>query len=134
MRKPTFCICENKGADQLRSNCEADHTFVFATWIVQFLYFLNPKFPASSHLLCLYSTVCVRPVSFLITWLISATLVISCLQITSERASIRVGKSVYHGYNLSWVMRKPTIWFRNRSDTYRAVLAQKMVRGWKFWF
>ena len=25
--------------------------FVFATWIVQFLYFLNPKFPASNHLL-----------------------------------------------------------------------------------
>ena len=24
--------------------------FVFATWIVQFLYFPNPKFPASSHL------------------------------------------------------------------------------------
>ena len=24
--------------------------FVFATWIVQYLYFLNPKFPASSHL------------------------------------------------------------------------------------
>ena len=22
MRKPTFCICENKGADQLRSNCD----------------------------------------------------------------------------------------------------------------
>ena len=26
-------------------------TFVFATWIVQSLYFLNLKFPASSHLL-----------------------------------------------------------------------------------
>ena len=24
--------------------------FVFATWIVQHLYFLNPKFQASSHL------------------------------------------------------------------------------------
>ena len=24
MRKPDFCLCENKGADQLRSNCEAD--------------------------------------------------------------------------------------------------------------
>ena len=37
-------------------------TFVFATLIVQFLYFLNPNFPASSHLLCLYSLVCVGPV------------------------------------------------------------------------
>ena len=36
--------------------------FVFATWIVQFLYFLNPKLPASSHLLCLCSSVCVVPV------------------------------------------------------------------------
>ena len=24
MRKTDFCLCENKGADQLRSNCEAD--------------------------------------------------------------------------------------------------------------
>ena len=29
--------------------------FVFATWIVQSLYFLNPKFQASSYLLWLYS-------------------------------------------------------------------------------
>ena len=47
--KPTICIGENKGADQLCSNCKADHTFVLATRIVQFLYFLNPKFQASSH-------------------------------------------------------------------------------------
>ena len=35
--------------------------FVFATWIVQSLYFLNQKFKAYSHLLWLYSPVCVRP-------------------------------------------------------------------------
>ena len=35
--------------------------FVFATQIVQSLYFLNPKFQASSHLLWQYSPVCVRP-------------------------------------------------------------------------
>ena len=34
---------------------------VCATWIVQFLYFLNTKFPASYHLLRLYRPVCVRP-------------------------------------------------------------------------
>ena len=33
--------------------------FVFATRIIQFLYYLNPKFQASSHLLWLYSPVCV---------------------------------------------------------------------------
>ena len=50
MGKPTICIGENKGADQLIS------TFVFATQIVQLLFFLNPKFKASSQLLCLYSS------------------------------------------------------------------------------
>ena len=35
--------------------------FVIATWIVHSLYFLNPKFQASSHLLWLYSRVYVRP-------------------------------------------------------------------------
>ena len=29
MRKPTFCICENKDADQLRGNREGDHRLCF---------------------------------------------------------------------------------------------------------
>ena len=29
MRKPFFCICENKNADQLRGNHEADQRFCF---------------------------------------------------------------------------------------------------------
>ena len=29
VRKPAFCICENKDADQLRSNCAADHRLCF---------------------------------------------------------------------------------------------------------
>ena len=29
MRKPDFCLYENKGADQLRSNCEADQRLSF---------------------------------------------------------------------------------------------------------
>ena len=29
MRKPTFCICENKDADQLRDNREADQRLCF---------------------------------------------------------------------------------------------------------
>ena len=35
--------------------------FVFAIWILQYLFFLNPKFQACSHLKWLYSLVCVRP-------------------------------------------------------------------------
>ena len=44
-----------------RSNCEADHAFVFATQIVQPLFYLKPKFQASSLLLRLYRPVCVGP-------------------------------------------------------------------------
>ena len=61
MRKPDFCLCENKGADQLRGNPEADHAFVFATRIVQFLFYLNPKLQASSSFLSLYRPICVVP-------------------------------------------------------------------------
>ena len=73
MRKPTFCICKNKGTDQLRSlsvsvTAKMISTFVFTTQIVQFFYFLNPNFPASSHHLCLCSSVCVRPVLKPLCW------------------------------------------------------------------
>ena len=33
MRKTAFCICKNKGADQLCSNCTADQHLCFAKWI-----------------------------------------------------------------------------------------------------
>ena len=46
MRKPAFCICENKDADQLRGNRVADQRLCFATRIVQSLFYLNPKFQA----------------------------------------------------------------------------------------
>ena len=36
--------------------------FVFATRIVELLFYLNPKFHASSAFLCLYRSVCVGPV------------------------------------------------------------------------
>ena len=66
MRKPTFCICQNK--DALPSQVSFPVTvklisaFADTTQIIPMLYFLNPKFQASSHLLHLYSSVCVRPV------------------------------------------------------------------------
>ena len=64
MRKPDFSICENKDADQLRGNqvsVKLISAFVFATQIVQSIYFLNPKFQASSYLLWSHSRVCVGP-------------------------------------------------------------------------
>ena len=61
MRKSAFCICENKDADQLRGNREADQRLCYPTRIVQSLYYQNPKFQASSNLVWLYSQVCVGP-------------------------------------------------------------------------
>ena len=39
----------------------ADQCFCFSSKIVQYLIFLNPKFLASSLVLCAYMSVCVRP-------------------------------------------------------------------------
>ena len=62
MGKPTFCICLNQGTDQLCSNCEADQAHWFSLQNSTIL-LLNLKFPASSHLLCFYSSVFVTPVA-----------------------------------------------------------------------
>ena len=70
MRKPAFCICENKDADQLRGNKDADQLrgnretdqgLCFRYTDSTIPLFLNPKFQASSHLLSLYRPVCVEP-------------------------------------------------------------------------
>ena len=45
MRKPAFCICENKDADQLRGNREADQCLCFRDTDSKSLSFLNPKKP-----------------------------------------------------------------------------------------
>ena len=61
MGKPTICIGKNKDTDQLRGSAKLISAFVFATRIVQFLFYLHPKFQASSSFLRLYRTVCVGP-------------------------------------------------------------------------
>ena len=60
MRKPTICIGENKDADQLRGSREVDQCLCFH-YMDSAISILNPKFPASSHLQCLCSSVCVGP-------------------------------------------------------------------------
>ena len=55
LSKPVFAYAKAKTPI---SNCAADQCLCFlAIWIVQFRYFLNPKFHASSHLLWQYSPV-----------------------------------------------------------------------------
>ena len=63
MRKTTICIGENKAADQLRGHREADQRLCFRLTdsTIPLLLLKNTKFPASNHLLWLYSPVCVRP-------------------------------------------------------------------------
>ena len=46
VRKPAFCICENKGADQLRGNREADQRLCFR--IIDSTITLLPKYDISS--------------------------------------------------------------------------------------
>ena len=64
MRKPFFAYAKTKRQIRFAVTVTAKliSAFVFATRIVQSLYFLNPKFQASSYLLWLYSPVCIGPV------------------------------------------------------------------------
>ena len=62
MGKPTICKGENKDADQLRGyTAKLISVFVFATRIVQFLFYLNQKFQDSSSFLRQYRLICVGP-------------------------------------------------------------------------
>ena len=62
MGKPTICIGENKGADQLRSHCEADQRLCFRyTDSTIFLLSIKSKNFRLYLIFCDYSLVCVRP-------------------------------------------------------------------------
>ena len=56
MRKPAFCICKNKNADQLSGNREADQRLRFC--ICKKYILPKSEFQVSSHFLWLYSPVC----------------------------------------------------------------------------
>ena len=56
-----FAYAKTKTQISFAVSAKLISAFVFATWIVQSLCFLNPKFQVSSHLLWLYSLVCVGP-------------------------------------------------------------------------
>ena len=58
MRKPAFAYAKTKTQISCAITAQLISAFVFATRIVKSLYFLNPKFQASSHLLWLHSPVC----------------------------------------------------------------------------
>ena len=60
MRKPTFYAYVKTKA-QIRCTVTTQLISTFVIKIVKSLYFINQKFQASSHLLWLYSLVCVCP-------------------------------------------------------------------------
>ena len=61
VRKPAFSYAKTK--TQSSGNREADQRLspAFTIGLIQFLYYLNLKFQASSNLVWLYSPVCVGP-------------------------------------------------------------------------
>ena len=61
-KKQQFAYAKTKAQISFAVTAKLFSAFVFATRIIQFLYFLKPKFPASIHHLCLYILVCVGPV------------------------------------------------------------------------
>ena len=57
-----FAYAKTKAQISFAVTAKLISAFVFATRVVQFLFYLNLKFQASSSFLCLYRSVCVRPV------------------------------------------------------------------------
>ena len=61
MRKPAFAYAKTKTQISFAVIAKQIKAFVFATRIVQFLYFLNPKFQTCNYFLKLCSPVWVGP-------------------------------------------------------------------------
>ena len=61
MRKPDFAYAKTKVQISFAVTARLSSAFFFATWIVQFVFFLNLKFQASSLFLRLYRLVSVGP-------------------------------------------------------------------------
>ena len=83
--------------------------FVFASRIVQFLFYFNPKFQDSSSILRLYRSVCVRPVRKPHCWF------------SHEAAQIKPKEAVYIHSKIcvALCLRKPLQMHQRRSsDTY----------------
>ena len=118
MGKPTICTGENKGADQLRRNCEADQRLCFRHMDSTI------PLPSKSKISSLEpSSVTVQP---------------SLCRTRSEPKLLvfsRTGSYFFSSamsLQMSHLVGKPTMWFPNRSYTNRPVQAQKRARSLKF--
>ena len=102
-----FCICENKGADQMRGNlCRT-----------------GLETPNTGFLAMRLMYECVFRREALFCWM--------CLFLIRQKV-VTVQKTMSWGNKFS---AKTCIrWYPTRSDTNRAVEPQKIARGWNFWF
>ena len=77
MRKPDFGLCKNKGADQLRSNCEADQHLCFCCTDTTIPPLLIHKLLRSENVKdCWCQTWSeMRKTGFLVSWLIYAMII-----------------------------------------------------------
>ena len=105
MRKPAFCIhAKTKTQISFTVIAKLISAYVFATWIVQSLYFLITKFQASSILVWSYSLVCVGPgrkppkTGFLATRLIIKSMV------ASTAVSVEPGPEVIEVFSCSTLL------------------------------
>ena len=138
MRKPAFCICENKDADQLRGHREADQRLCF-----RYMDSTIPLLPKPEISSFYPSSVAAQPglcqtwsetpkTGFLTTWLIWFHWVLRNMICQLSPNTFRIWSLVWFiiraasGENLS-------LGFLTRTDTNRAVQPQKMATGLKFW-
>ena len=89
MRKPDFCLCENKCADQLCRNCTADQRLCFrytdSTISILLKFEIQSFWPSS-----VFSPVSVRPtVSFLMGMLIQNSSAVTMLKSLTNYGGIR---------------------------------------------
>ena len=82
LRKPDFCLGENKGVDQLRSHCRADQHFCFrymdSTILLPSKSKISGLYPSSVTVhagLCLTWSEILKP-GFLVSWLILMSLLL----------------------------------------------------------
>ena len=93
MRKPAFCICENKDADQLRSNREADQHLCF-----RYTDTTIPLIPKSEILSLYPSSVAVQP-GLCLTWSETRMLVFS------RHDSCFTGLAIYFCFGINLYFR-----------------------------
>ena len=96
-KKQQSAQAKTKAPISFALTAELISAFVFSTWIVQFLYFLNPKFPASYHLLRLYRPVCVRPDRNPNCWFLTHRLIKEVEDATGEIQIIQINTEKNRG-------------------------------------